>query len=350
MPKSHTGPQPRTAVISTARSASSSPVLSLCSEFAKLINVDWTPPERLRTIATAFLRGVGASHLRTRAARAKSIAPIIAQKLKLNRYALQSLWDTAAARGHFFSPATKSMVAEMFNARKRTAFCRWLTDSHLPTALGDLFCPVEPAQAIEALHGQLENARINRSDARSGVQPERREALLRALFGSWLYAGVDARRAQGFFCGLDEKELPNRYIDLLRRRHPAIVARSCGAVAIRVPRDWFSSYTLHSIREYVIQSISSSYDKLSNHSYCGIIFEFPDDTGLHGGVWELIGNATLFAERLRAQRLENRFYRPEKIAEDTRRYIRSLDMKKAEFGSFSSDFCSRTTSWHVGSR
>ena len=338
MPKSLTQLGPHTAAGAPAHA---SLVISLSSEFATLIRVDWTPPTDLRAAAAEFVQGVGPLHLRPSAARARVLTAIVARKLNLNRHALQSLWDAAAAQGRFFAPSTKALVADMFNRRRRSAFRRWLATSDLPAALVDLFRPVAPAHAIAALHAQLQNATINRSDARTGVQAERREAILRSIFGSWLFDAVDPRRARRFFSGWSDNALPTRYFDLLRRRYPSVVARSCGAIAIRIPGEWLASYSLPSIRDYVLRLIRHSYDNLSNHSYCGVLFEFPTNPDSHGAIWELISNTTLFAERLQSTRLKKKFYRPAQIADDTRRHIRSLDVQKAEFEAFQFGFIFR---------
>lgn len=316
-------------------------VSSLSSEFATLIRVDWTPPPDLRAAAAEFLQGVGPRHLRSPAARAQLVTAIVARKFNLNRHALQSLWNAAATHGRFFAPSTKAMVADMFNRRRRATFRRWLATSDLPVTLVDMFRPVTPPHAIAALHAQLQNAIINRSDARTGVQAERREALLRSLFGSWLFGAADRRRALRFFSSWNDGALPTRYFDLLQRRYPSVVARSCGAIAIRIPGEWLTSHSLPSIRDYILRLIRHSYDTLSNHSYCGILFEFPAHLDASGAIWELIGNTTLFAERLQSTPLKKKFYRPAQIADETRRHIRSLDVRRAEFESFQFGFLFR---------
>ena len=338
MPKSLTQTAPPNAA---GPPAHASLVTSLSSEFSTLIRAHWTPPPDLRVAAAEFVQGVGPLHLRSPAARAQLLTAIIARKLNLNRHALQSLWNAAATQGRFFAPSTKTLVADMFNRRRGAAFRRWLATSDLPAALGDLFRPVAPPHAIAALHAQLQNATINRSDARTGIQAERRDALLRSLFGSWLFGAVDRRRARRFFSGWSDNALPARYFDLLRRRYPSVVARSCGAIAIRIPGEWLTAYSLRSIRDYILGLIRHSYDNLSNHSYCGVLFDFPVQADSHGAIWELLSNTTLFAERLQSTRLRRKFYRPARIADETRRHIRSLDVQKAEFESFQFGFLFR---------
>lgn len=342
MPKSHEHGGPAGGGGSVPLAAEcSSPARALASEFEALLGVKWTLPEDLRTAADCLLDRCGSSCSKSRTERANAIVPIISRKLRLNRERLQRLWNRAAEYRHYFSPAAKSKVAEMFDCRKQTEFSNWVRQCGLPEDLVQCFRPADLGQAVDALHQQLTRARINRSDARQGVQQERREALLRSLYGGWIYSAVDTQRARSVFSRVKKNELPEKYIDLLGRNHRSILTRECGAVVIRVPGNWMPSYGLNAVRECTLGLLRTTYEQLSNHSYCGIVFEFPSDASLQGRTWELISSATLFAERMYSETLKKKFYRPEAIARDTGMHIRTLNVDGARFEFFQFGFAFR---------
>ena len=311
---------------------------SLVDEFCDLLSLEWEIPDNLRILSDQFLEGVGSSALHSKARRSKIIIRIINEKFRLNRGALQTLYNQAARERVFFDPPTKAKLADIFNRQDVTQFYQWVDQSGLPGYFKRLIAPITPRQTLEHLHDQLEHATINRSDAREGIQAERKQSVLRSLFGSWLYGIVETRIARSCHIGLPEKRIPDLYFDLLQREYPDALKRTCGGEAIMVPLSWWQKYTLDDIRSSLFEILENAYQEISNHSYCAILFEFPEREVVHGQIWELIGDLTVFAERMRSEPLQNGFFHPDKIAEQTKRHISLLDERLANFEAFQFGF------------
>jgi len=309
----------------------------LVFQFCQAIGLDWQPPAKLRCAALQYLEMVEGS-LVSEGERVRALAPIIARKFNLNREAVQSLWNEAASHRFFFDPRAKAEVTKLFDEDDKVRFSRWIEEKALPARIIEWFQPVKPPDVIDALHTQLKNAKINRSDARKGVQKERRQAILRSLFGTWLYEITDTLAARAYFIGGRANQVPSSYFKLLQRDYSSVLDRKCGGVVSSIPADWWSKHTPCSIRDLVLGLIKESYGRLSNHSYLGIYFDLSVPEHHQGAVWELIGDATLYAERHLSTKLEKGFFRPAEIESQTKEYIKLLAGDAGDFEQFQYGF------------
>jgi len=332
MPKAHNA-----SGVETTGTKGASEIDELRVQFLDAIGVEWELPSDLRKEAESFITGVSGS-LKDRAARRRALFPIIARKFKLNRNAIQNLWDEAARHRHFFGPVAKASVTAMFDENDYAEFQKWFEENGLPCSLHQTFEPLSETAILTALHEQLVDATVNRSDARKGVQDERREAILRSLFGTWLYEIAGIKNARAYFTGLPKERVPDSYFKLLSRDYTQVLDRRCGGIVMRVPKAWWGKHTKRAIGEVVATVVSEAYTDLSNHSYCGILFEFPDGNVNSGDIWELIGDITLFSERHRSTELRAGFFRPLEIEAQTIDHIRALEQGEGTFGQYNFGF------------
>lgn len=316
-------------------------LLELLAEFNHLLNVPWQLPADLRDLAIDFIHGVGRQFFVSPAERGRSIIPIINAKFRLNKLRLQEFYNRAARRRVYFDPGTKERLSVFFDHSDAVGFDGWASLRRLPAELRIHFAPVTSEDTMAALQRQMQDAIIRRSDARLGVQAERRESILRALFGSWLFEIVDRKHAFAFTSGLPVEVVEDTYSEHLRRRCPEVLHRSCGGIFVRISARQLQSLLTGALRALLFDEVKNAYHELSNHSYLGLLIDFPDGGNQVGKVWEIVHDATVYAERCHSTRLRAGFFSPAKIRTDTVAHITAIDPVRADFDVYQHGFAFR---------
>ncbi len=336
MPKSH-----KNQGVTLCKKAYKSYIDPLLAEFRQILHVTWDLPDDLTQMANAMLESTGSKALRSQKTRKQLLIVLIKSKFRINRDRVQSFLDAAARFKRYFDPNTKAKITSLFDRADKRAFTEWANNEQIPQDLNYLFDPATDTEALEYLQGQLEKATINRSDARSGVQEERRQSILRSLFGSWIFCINETKSAMAFNTGLLPEEIEDDYFEHLQRYYPEVLTRSCGAYTIAISACQIQDLRAGKLRAIIFDEIFTAYKQLSNYSYVFVWFIFPRDHMTHGKAWELIHDVTIYAEKFHKIKLVTGYFHPEKISETTERYIKNLDTSRAEFETHQCGFAFR---------
>lgn len=330
MPKSHNSPTPGRVELRLAE---------LHREYCALVGVSWPLPRDVKEKSETFLERLSPVDLLPKARRKKILFTQINTKFRLNRSNLQGLYDYLAnAESLILGKAEKDALASLFDAQDEAGFRNWLTERELNSNLTEFFVFPSNEESLAHYKRQLSEATINRSDSRSGVQDERREAALRALFGGWLFNIHSRKEAFEALGGPGSSIYSDNYFDYLRAVLPEVLKRSCGHYSIRVLPELWDSNNFEEIRDWLCGEIESAYNTVSNHSVCSVLIETPRQRERKHLIWELACDVTLFAERHREEPFKSGFFKPEKIEEQTKEHITTLDSTKAKFTNLSYGF------------
>jgi DNA modification methylase len=328
MPKSH-----------IQRSIKAAMFLSkLHDEFTRLLDVHWRLPDDLRDESEKFVNGVGPRFFLSTDERKKRIVSIINAKFRLNQERLKSFYDRAALRKMYFDSHAKEHLVSLFNESDRPGFCQWIDSRGIPPDFELFFHPVTAEDSLSFLRRQMKNATIKRSDARQGVQAERRESILRAIFGGWLFEIADRKRAFALNTKMTTDDVEDNYYQHLQKLYPQMLQRSCGGIVIRVLPDQIEEMSAGTLRAWLFSEIDEAYRDLSNYSYMAFHLRFPKNAKHHGRAWEVANDVTLYAERCQNTKLRAGFFHPEEISAVTIAWLDAIDTAKANFALYQHGF------------
>jgi len=314
---------------------------ALLREFTQILEVEWELPNDLALIADEMLEAIGQTALCSKQARRRHLIVLVRSKFHMNKKKVQSFLNEAAKAKRYFDPTTKARITDLFDHADATGFAEWAGSQGLPSHLLQMFKPPTDDETLGYFHAQLEEATINRSDARRGVQEERRQSLLRSLFGSWLFRSSEAKAVMAFNAGMQPDEIEADYFSHLQRHYPTALKRSCGAYAIAVTASQIEECKEGELRAVLFRELVAAHDQLSNYSYVFVWFTLPRKSALHGKVWELVHDTTIYAERFQQDKLQAGYFHPSTIAQTTTDYVPGVDAAKAEFDTHQSGFAFR---------
>lgn len=316
-------------------------VESLHKEFSAIVGVSWNLPPDIAREAHAFLFGVNFSSQYTAVDRRRCLIRIINAKFRIHRERVKFLIDTAAKFRLFFGPDQKTALAESFDASDEMAFQRWATTVALPTDARKLFNPFSEIETLRYLKEQLIDATVNRSDARKGIQQERRESILRSIFGSWVFCIAEPSAAFCYYTDVPPNDVEESYFQHLQNHYPHALHRGCGAYAAMITQRDLTEESPAKLRSKLFAEIKRAFDELSNYSYLLIYFQAPTEQAKIGKTWMLVHDAIVYAERMSSGKLSAGFFHPERISAATSTHIRSLDLSRADFSTYQSGFAFR---------
>lgn len=300
---------------------------ALAFEFGEILGTQWTVPHDLETSCIRFMDDHQAAEMPASAWRKRLLALIAAQKFRTNAAALQILYDAAAADRLFFDAREKRILERLFLAKNENAYMRWAQGKASGFPWLCYFTPAPDDEVLGFVREQLLNATINRSDARKEVQSERRESILRSLFGAWFVKCLSPETSEG------NQAAPHTSASI-----PANSSEKNGAAHFRIPADWFSKWSAAGMADWLRAMLDQAYDTLKNHRCCTVTIDLDGTAHCRSTAWELAGDITVFAERMREEKLEAGFFHPEKIAASTVGHISEVDVRKARFDLHCSGF------------
>lgn len=302
----------------------------LLKEFQEALGVSWHPPTDLMEAAEAAINACGDSLITDRDNRRRNLLALINWKFRLNKERYQNFLDAAAAQKVYLNYHDKAELLECLDTGDAERLCLWLAYGGFEMGLQELFNPVSPEETLDALAEQLRNGVVARRDARQCDVSERRESILRSLFGGYVFRSFDQRAMHTYFnpdCGVEY--FPDFY-QHLKRFHPTVFNRECALIfavidnALRVERD------AESFRDDVFDFISQSYDRLSNHCYLAIQIK-PSRKGGEDDQWRLFSDVVLYAEKHREVQLKTGYFHPRKIEQATKEHIPNINPEAARF-------------------
>lgn len=308
----------------------------LFNEYLGILGETWVIPGSLEKKLQAFLSAQNRSDLEQVNVRKKTLAVLVDQKFGLSQEVLQQLYNSAALRGVYPSPAEKHVLHEIYLLADAKARRNWLKKNQLPRVFEQDFDFVSDAARFAYLKGQLSSATVKRSDAREGVQEERRSSLLRSLLGGWLFKIFPLSKSIAYF---DEfKGTTNQsYIEYLRTNFPQVIHRECAHVSIRVPGRLWTSCSAAEITDWLCGQVRDAYGRLSNHTYLSVYIEKPVGRSMHD-FWQLVADVSLYAERHIEERHSKGYFKPQEVEKATVGHIKSLALTEGRFELLSYGF------------
>jgi DNA modification methylase len=302
----------------------------LIREFQEILGVAWHPSSELLGVTEDVISICGDSFVTDESNRRRNLLALVNRKFRLNKERYQNFLNAAASQKIYLNYHDKSELLECLDTENAERLGRLLSGRGFNLQLQELLKPVSPAETLDALAAQLRNGTVNRRDARQCGVAERRESILRSLFGGYVFCCFDQRAMHSCFNSDCQVEYFPDYYQHLKRFHPTVLNRECALIfavindALKASRDKDSS------RDEVFDFIRQSYDRLSNHCYLAIQVK-PSREDLEDDQWRLFSDVVLYAEKHREVRLKTGYFHPKKIEQATKEHISNINLDAAKF-------------------
>lgn len=307
----------------------------LLKEFNQILGVDWVIPGDLQQVIFPFLENVeleGNKNIRK-----NLLVASINKKFKINKKIVQSLINDLAKKRIFLSFEERKNIQLIFDNNEKNEYLCFLKERNLSNVFLESFPPADKNKAINYFKAQLDEATINRSDARKGVQLERKNSIFRSVFCSWLFNIGKREDVYSYNLGVSKKDLFIDYFEYLGVFHKNTIDRSCGAYSVLIDKSTLEKEETAKIENIAFKEIINADRLLSNYSNLFFVIEIGEESS-YGKAWEIAHSITLFAERFKESTLKTGFFRPEKIRDATSLYIKNLNEKKADFYKYQHGF------------
>lgn len=321
----------------------------LVEQFCDELAVDWVPPKDLMAAAADAVRACGCDRAYETARRRRDLIALVNTKFGFNDSGFQYLVDMAARQRVVLNYHDKVELRDCLDHEDLPRLERWLTRRGLPSNLRELAKPLQPVDTIRQLHDQLNNPTIARSDARQCHPAERRESILRSLFGSFIFRSFPSELMHAHLnsdCG--DRYFPDFY-DHLLYFHPSVLHRQRALVFAVIDASVRERLGVR-LRDSLMSFVAKTYDELSNHCYFAILIK-PFREGNEDGQWRLFSDLVLYAEKFRETQLKTGYFNPTKIEAATRLHIPHLRPAAAQFNVANEGFFFRDSyvlPQHVG--
>lgn len=303
-------------------------VRRLLEEFVSTLNLDWVAPPDLLDAAQITLHGCNGWSMVGHAERQRRLLALVNSKLRLNRGRFQAFLDEAASQGICLNYHDKAEALDCLDNGLDVNLHRWLNTRASKSS--GLFRPLSQNETLAALHEQLRTGFVLRKDAKQCGVAERRNQVLRSLFGSFIFHSFPAEAMHKHFNPDSCKKYFSDFYQHLLHFHAQVLNRDCALIYLRVGEQFRKGLSATQLRDALYGFIGKAYERLANHCFLAILIE-PFQEGAEDGQWGLFSDLILYAEKHNEIPLKIGYFHADKIRQDTIKYIPQLDQEPAKF-------------------
>lgn len=309
----------------------------LLSDFLSPLGLEWQAPVDLIAAAHAAISGCYRAVMHDRQTRDRTLFALINSKLRLNRTRYQAFLDRAAEQRILLNYHDKALLLDCLDHNDAPRLADWLRCGGHPADLISAFRPITRRDTLAALNHQLATGAVTRCDARKCGSSERRNQVLRSLFGSYIFCALPQEAMHRHFNADSRVQYLPDFYDHLLRFHPRVLHRDCALIFLVVDDRLRSLPPAMSLRESLFRFVRTAYDRLSNHCVLAVLIRPFREDG-EDGQWRLFSDLVLYAEKHRTVRLQAGYFHPKEIEQATATHIPGIDRQQADFASANEGF------------
>ena len=302
----------------------------LLEEFNDLLSLEFECPDDLLSASEAIVTQMEDDALQSQTQRHRRLLTLVNRKLRLSEPRAKRFIDAAASARVFFNYQQKREVLEIFDSGDFNAFRKLCAKTGVDLTLGYTFEPVSERETISGLHDLLTTGQVNRSDAKQEDLASKKEKIQRALFGGYVFSSFEEAQVHKCLNTDARRHYEKSYFEHLRHHHGSQLKRECALIYQDFDLAKYSKTRYDDVADLVLGQIGESFQRLANHCYLAIrLNPDPHNTGRE---WRLFSDLILFAEKHREIELTKGYFKPEKIAEQTKAHLgEDLDLSTAHF-------------------
>lgn len=307
-----------------------SDAIELLADWKRILCVEWDAPDDLLEVAQNAIDGCSDWIMYNQTEREERLFALINSKLKLNKERFQKFLDVAASERITLNYHDKLTVLECFDNHDAAAFKRWSEEKKCSSPLLEAFDPVSQAETLAKFHEQLKTGAVIRKDARKCDVSERRDSVLRSLFGSYVFNSFPAQAMHAHFNPDSRKDYVDDFYQHLLKHHASALHRDCAMVFLCVDEAVHQGQSYEDVRDSVLNFTREAYERLANHCFFAVLIK-PLAEETESRQWRLFSDLILYAEKHREVSLKTGYFHPQEIANMTTAHIPYLDIPAARF-------------------
>jgi hypothetical protein len=262
--------------------------------------------------------------------REKCLFALVNSKLRLSRERFQHFVDRAAAQRVFLNYHDKAELLECFDHADQARFGHWLRECGHDSGLRELFKPISREETLAGLNEQLRTGTVRRKDAWKCALDERKNEVLRSLFGSYIFHVFPAEALHRHF----NRDCRTAYhVDFYKHLlafHGSSLHRDCALIVLMVDEVLRAGRSGRELRDALCSLVRAAYEKLANHCFLAISIR-PFEEDKESGHWKLFSDLVLYAEKHREVELQSGYFCPVEIERATRAHVPNVDRTAARF-------------------
>lgn len=302
----------------------------LLADFKRTLDVEWVAPNDLLRAAQNAIDGCANWMMYNKAEREKCLLALINSKLKLNKERFQKFLDVAAREHITLNYHDKLTVLGHFDNHDDVAFKRWSDERKYPSILFEAFHPVSHTETLTQLHDRLKSGTVIRRDARQCDISERRNSILRSLFGSYVFNSFPAQAMHTHFNTDSRKDYVDDFYQHMLKHHAFALHRDCALIFLCIDEFIYQRQSYEDVRDSVLNFTKEAYGQLANHCFFAVLIKpFPE--GRENRQWQLFSELILYAEKHREVPLKTGYFHPQEIADMTAAHVPDLDISATRF-------------------
>jgi DNA modification methylase len=308
----------------------------LIGEFTRILDHSFRLKTELREQCLKLVERIDHSALKPAPEREKGLFYSIKSKLKLNSKRAQKLYDLAASGGIIFNYREKKDIVEYLNRGDWEAVKSMVEPkSEAFPALVSILTSELPVSDMDALSALTVECRQTTNPRLKKVDHTMTDRMLEAMFSGFFFESFE-RHAMHAALIQDGSTYHVDFWQSLSNGREYLFNRENALWLACVDQNWAES-DYENLRERVLTLINKSYDKINNHGFLCILI---DDIEIEGRprAWELVADATLYAERFVSEKLEKGYFQRSSIEVETRDYIKEINAAAGEFSTVNGGF------------
>ncbi|MFN8006764.1 MAG: hypothetical protein U0V70_07045 [Terriglobia bacterium] len=305
-------------------------VQHLLQKFVETLGVEWETPADLLEAAQGVMDGCADWKMYTPKEREKRLFALVNSKLRLNKGRHQDFLDAAAVQRVFPNYHDKAELLECLDYADVGRFHRWIEERGYDRCLVKLFKPISREETLSGLHEQLRTGAVTRKDARKCEVHERKNEVLRSLFGSYVFNAFPAEALHRHFNVDCRTGYHSDFYEHLLAFHGNALHRDCALIFLDLKQALRAGQSAEELRDALFSFVRTAYERLANHCFLAVLVPPFAENG-DDGQWKLFSDLVLYAEKHREVPLNTGYFHPNKIEEATCSHIPNIDKDGARF-------------------
>jgi len=301
-----------------------STALSLIYEFNSLLPFEWKPSKKIIEELNLLVSRLHVDEIIPLEKREEELIRVINQKFEFNKQTFQTVINFCAEKKITFNYPEKQKIENFIDSNNIDDFSFFMLNKigecPLLKEVINLFKPIDKSATFNLL-----NAEINYAQGK-------KEDIFESLFCAFVFSSFEKKIIHNYFSGKElESDYQEDYFYFLKENYPHFCDRRCTLIYLTIDKmvyDTFSSKL--DFKNSVFQLIKQSYKKLDNHSFFVVQIK-PIESDNINIQWELYSDIVLFSEKFIENKLKKGYFHPNKISEQTAKYIDEINLDKAQF-------------------
>ena len=291
--------------------------------FQKMINYAWKPSEEILNECN-LLQTFAKNNNYTISKRYNYVLrEAINQKLDVCKKYYQHILDVAFEQHISLNYNIKKNIIYSLNSADKQSYIQCLNDNEINNEqlVNAFFCP-SFEDSIDILLNTI-------------ADDKKSDDIISAIYVRAFYYLFPNECRDLYFSG--EKIWDKSYSDLLDRRYERYTNRNISLGVIEVDRKFFEG-SYDSGCNYYCNYIKYFFSNLDNYSELVVLIPPLDNIDGNDVQWELYADLILFSEKHDNHPIDRNYFRSGKIEDQTKNYIKNINLKKARFDLASEGF------------